>query len=191
MGTVETIAVFFEDLKVNLDLLIMPDVPFDVIVGCPAMEELKTCKDLGNRNVSIQVDGNEVQMPLDYDRSGDLRNLMERPAKTSHPVMGTEDRNDRLDNSEEDILNFVWDGSDSGFETDDDRDCGDESRPEFVAVCGQFTVTGNQRENIRNEGLREEVGLMGVEKGALCEQIRTEREKRTGEIEKRGFISLF
>lgn len=42
----------------------------------------------------------------------------------------TDDRDNRLDSLEEDIMNFSWDGSDSGYDIDGYRDCEDESKPD-------------------------------------------------------------
>lgn len=53
MGTVEHVVGFFADLKFNLHSLVMPEIPFYLIAGCPKMEELETCIDLGNESVSI------------------------------------------------------------------------------------------------------------------------------------------
>lgn len=48
MGTADKVSVFFGDPKVNVDFLIMTDLPLDKIIGCPTMEKLGTCIDLGN-----------------------------------------------------------------------------------------------------------------------------------------------
>lgn len=164
-----------------MDLLVTPDLQLDVITGCPPKEKLETCIDPGNPSVSFQVDRTEDWIPLDYERSGGKGNLRETnsdefTSSKASEDWGTEDQSDRLANSEEDILNFEWDGLDSGFVKDDFRDCGDESRPVYC------TSTGKWKKNIANESLEEEISLMGVKKDLFAIKLE-QKEKRRPKIQ--------
>lgn len=58
----------FGDPKVNMDFLVMQELPFDTIIGCSTTEELGTCVNLGNQSVSFQVGGLTVNTLLEFDK---------------------------------------------------------------------------------------------------------------------------
>lgn len=64
VGILTEVPVKFGDLVVNLYFLVVDGSPFDVIVGDPAMEELKGVIDLGNRQVRLTKEQKKVLIPL-------------------------------------------------------------------------------------------------------------------------------
>lgn len=67
VGSVEDVSVEFGQHKVPLAFLVMQGLPFNVIIGCPTMESLDTCIDLGNRMIKLLIEGEEVELQMDFD----------------------------------------------------------------------------------------------------------------------------
>lgn len=68
MGTVNKFSVFLGDYKVDVEFLLMTDLPFDAIIGCPTIEKLGTCIGLGKQSVSVHIDDITVKITLDFDK---------------------------------------------------------------------------------------------------------------------------
>lgn len=69
LGAAEKVSISFEGGKTPLNFLVMADLPFDVIIGCPTMEALETCIDLGNHSIAMKLEGNVIKLPLEYGHS--------------------------------------------------------------------------------------------------------------------------
>ena len=68
-GTVGKVPVSFAGLKDQLDFLVVEGTPFDGIIGCPALEKVQACLDLGQQQVTITVNGKTVQLGFESDNS--------------------------------------------------------------------------------------------------------------------------
>lgn len=100
LGMAKGVPVSFEGQQIKLDCLVIRELPFGMIIGCPTMEELETHIDLGNNSVSIRVNGNRLQLPLDYDKE----RLREEIAGTNSKDFTSADESDMTSTDEEDRM---------------------------------------------------------------------------------------
>ena len=107
-GIVHGAPVSFGGLTEPLDFLVVEGTPFDVIIGCPALEKLQACLDLGQQHVTITVNGDTVQLGFEYDTS-DYRLL--------HPGTDSED----FTSGEGENVASDEDGENSAEQDDDDE----------------------------------------------------------------------
>jgi hypothetical protein len=70
-GVLQGVNVKFGDIQVHLDFLVIENPPFDIIVGMPTMEALRTCIDTGKQLIYMTHDGKSAKlcMILDVGRS--------------------------------------------------------------------------------------------------------------------------
>ncbi len=92
VGKVENVPVMFSKKRVELSFLVVDGLPFDIIVGCPTMESLETCIDLGKRCVSMQVDGKLIELPLNLETPN-----MGNPERTDSDDFTSEDESSESD----------------------------------------------------------------------------------------------
>ena len=56
-GLIENVPVSFAGIRVSMDFLVVNGMPFDVIIGAPALESLHAQLDLGQQTVKVSVGG--------------------------------------------------------------------------------------------------------------------------------------
>ena len=126
-GIVHGAPVSFGGLTGPLDFLVVEGTPFDVIVGCPALEKLQACLDLDQQHVTITVNGDMVQLGFEYDTS-DYRLL--------HPGTDSED----LTSGEGENVASDQDGETSAEQDDDDE--------YFVALLDEMLLVSSMQYDV-------------------------------------------
>lgn len=81
MGIVHNDSVLYCDSTIDVDFLVMPELPFHEIIGFPTKIELGTCTDIGNPSDSVYIDGRIVKMPLDFYKSIHAEDLRKKDTK--------------------------------------------------------------------------------------------------------------
>lgn len=66
-GRLRNILVNLRSLRKQLNLLVVGEPPFDVIIRLSTLEELQTILELGNRNLPLTIGEETSFMDLDYD----------------------------------------------------------------------------------------------------------------------------
>lgn len=115
----------------------MNDLPFDSIIGFPAMENLGTCIDLGKKIVSVHINDRTIKIPLDFYKSIHLEELREKGSQYFPSSFESEDSEPKNTFGNEKgytrgVYNMPWDYYDSGFEKYENWDSRANISPECV-----------------------------------------------------------
>lgn len=66
-GFLTGVHVSFGNVPVSFNFLVVDGTPFDIIIGCPALEMLQARIDMGEHHVTVTIGEQDVQLGLEHD----------------------------------------------------------------------------------------------------------------------------